>query len=133
MRVVDARGCQHYAFVNGAGLAATANDATITLNTVGGDPPVLTPVEDQSTCGASEQEEVSINPVHRVRWWIGPTTVALQPDPAIEVAAGVEGEGPPRLAAQISGPYVKQSFVALLAATQAQRGARVQASDGSPR
>ena len=41
------------------------------------------PTEDQSTCGASDQEEVTVNPVQTVRWSIGPTTPALEPDPAL--------------------------------------------------
>jgi hypothetical protein len=47
---------------------------------------VLTPTEDQSTCGASDQEEVTINPIHTVRWYIGQTSAPLAADPNVDPA-----------------------------------------------
>lgn len=77
-RVVDPRGCLHFVVVNGA--TATAASATLTFAAPVAGSPVLMPTEDQSTCGASDQEEVTINPVQTVRWYIGPTNTALAPD-----------------------------------------------------
>ncbi|MDB4940482.1 MAG: hypothetical protein JWP97_16 [Labilithrix sp.] len=84
VRVVDARGCQHYAVV--ASLAYSAGKATITLapDSTGG-----TALVDggHGTCGAKDSEPVTINPVQRVRWFIGPNTDAtLAPASGTEVA-----------------------------------------------
>lgn len=82
-RVVDARGCQHFVVIST--LTATATGASITLAPpTGGGSPVLTPAEDGSTCGASDQEEVTISPLQRVRWYLAQTSTTLAPDPAVE-------------------------------------------------
>jgi type II secretory pathway pseudopilin PulG len=82
-RVVDPRGCQHFVVISA--VSGTALGATITLAAPsGGGSPVLTPAQDQSTCGASDQEEVTISPLQKVRWYLAETTTSLQPDPAVE-------------------------------------------------
>jgi Tfp pilus assembly protein PilW len=82
-RVVDPRGCSHFVVLSA--ITATATGATITFAaSTDGKSPVLKPTEDQSTCGASEQEEVTINPIQTVRWYIGQTNVALQADPNVD-------------------------------------------------
>ena len=81
VRVVDPRGCLHFVVINGA--VGTATTATLTFAAAVTGSPILLPTEDQSTCGASPQEEVTINPVQTVRWTIGPTNPALAPDVAI--------------------------------------------------
>lgn len=84
-RVVDARGCQHYVVVCGV----TANDdgAQISFSPDdGGGPAVLQ--GGGTNCGAKDSEPVTISPVQRVRWYIGPNV-----DPALDPAAGVEVAG----------------------------------------
>lgn len=82
-RVIDPRGCQHYVVISA--VSGTATSATITFAAPsGGGSPVLTPAQDQSTCGANDQEEVTISPLQKVRWYLAQTKTALQPDPAIE-------------------------------------------------
>ncbi len=82
-RVVDLRGCQHFVLIStvvGNALGATVTFAAPT----GGGQPVLTPAEDQSTCGANDMEEVTISPLQRVRWYVGATATSLQADPLVE-------------------------------------------------
>lgn len=82
-RVVDPRGCQHFVVISG--VAGTATGATITFATpTAGGSPVLTPAQDQSTCGANDQEEVTISPLQTVRWYLAQTSTALAPDPQVE-------------------------------------------------
>ncbi len=84
-RVVDGRGCQHYVVV--CAVAITANGAEISLEQdAAAGPPVLPAGE--GTCGAGKDEPVTINPVHRVRWFVGPNTEA-----ALEPAADVDSAG----------------------------------------
>lgn len=80
-RVVDPRGCSHFVVVSNA--VGTAASATLTFGAPISGSPILMPTEDQSTCGASDQEEVTVNPVQTVRWSIGPTNPALAPDVAL--------------------------------------------------
>ncbi len=82
-RVVDARGCASFVVLTDA--SGTAAGATFTfLAPSDGYTPILTPDQDNGGCGASPQEEVTINPVQIVRWYIGPTSFALRPDPAVD-------------------------------------------------
>jgi type II secretory pathway pseudopilin PulG len=84
-RVVDIRGCSHFVVL--ATVAGTATNATFTFAAVtatDGFPPILTPGQDGGGCGADPQEEVMINPVQIVHWYIGPTSVALRPDPLVD-------------------------------------------------
>ena len=81
VRVVDPRGCLHFVVVDG--VTATATTVTLTFGPAVSGNPVLLPTEDQSTCGANDQEEVTVNPVQTVRWYIAATNPALAPDPAI--------------------------------------------------
>lgn len=83
-RVVDPRGCSHFVVVNNA--VGTAAGATISFGPATTGSPVLMPTEDQSTCGASDQEEVTVNPIQTVRWSIGTSAAALAPDPALGAA-----------------------------------------------
>ncbi len=86
-RVVDARGCQHYVVVCAGGVAATAAGAVISIEQDdGGNPAVLG--GGVTNCGAKDTEPVTINPVQRVRWYIGPNVNA-----ALAPAAGVEDPG----------------------------------------
>jgi type II secretory pathway pseudopilin PulG len=85
-RVVDPRGCSHFVVISNA--VGTAAGATITFAPAASGSPVLLPTEDQSTCGASEQEEVMINPVQTVRWSLGPSSAMLAPDPLLGLPAG---------------------------------------------
>lgn len=82
VRVTDPRGCHHFAVLSD--VTATATTALITLAPALTGSPVLQPTEDQSTCGATDQEEVTISPIATARWYIGPTTAALQGDPGVE-------------------------------------------------
>ena len=76
-RVVDPRGCSHFVVLSDA--VGTAAGATFTFKPASdGNPPVLTPGADGGGCGADVQEEVTINPVQIVHWYIGPTSVALE-------------------------------------------------------
>lgn len=71
-------------FIPVCGVTATPTSATIELQRDTSGTAILSSVEG----GANEQEYVAINPVSRVRWYIGPNTnAALAPDPQIEVAA----------------------------------------------
>lgn len=82
-RVVDARGCSHFVVLSDA--AGTAAGATFTFKpATDGNPPILTPGQDGGGCGADPQEEVMINPVQIVHWYLGLTSVALRPDPAVD-------------------------------------------------
>jgi Tfp pilus assembly protein PilE len=82
-RVVDARGCSTFVVLSDA--AGTAAGATFTFApTLDGNPPILSPGVDAGGCGADPQEEVMINPVQIVHWYIGPTSVALRPDPLVD-------------------------------------------------
>ncbi len=87
-RVVDARGCQH--FVTVCNVTATTAGAVISIDPdsagkagvmVSGDP--LNP--SKTNCGAVNGEPVTINPVQRVRWFIGPNT-----DASLNPASNVE-------------------------------------------
>ncbi len=107
-RVVDARGCQH--FVTVCGVTATTAGAVISIAPdsggkagvmVSGDP--LNP--SKTNCGAVNGEPVTINPVQRVRWFIGPNTDAsLDPASGVEVAGNkfnlyrdlIDAEDPPK-------------------------------------
>jgi hypothetical protein len=82
-RVVDPRGCSHFVVLSDA--VGTPAGATFTFKAASdGNPPVLTPGLDGGGCGADVQEEVTINPVQIVHWYIGPTSVALRPDPLVD-------------------------------------------------
>jgi type II secretory pathway pseudopilin PulG len=82
-RVVDVRGCSHFVVLSA--VAGTAAGATFTFAAASdGNPPILSPGMDAGGCGADLQEEVTINPVQIVHWYIGPTSVALRPDPAVD-------------------------------------------------
>jgi type II secretory pathway pseudopilin PulG len=83
-RVVDPRGCLHFVVLSNA--VGTAAGATLTFAAAVTGSPVLMPTEDQSTCGASDQEEVTINPIQTVRWSVGTSAAALAPDPALGAA-----------------------------------------------
>jgi hypothetical protein len=85
-RVVDPRGCSHFVVMNN--VVGTAAGVTFTFAAAITGSPVLMPTEDQSTCGASDQEEVMINPVQTVRWSLGPSSALLAPDPALGLPAG---------------------------------------------
>lgn len=82
-RVVDARGCQHYVLVCEVEVV-DANRMNVHLRPgTGGD--VLPP--STGSCGANVGEEVTVSPVHRVLWYVGPNTdAALAPDPGVEAA-----------------------------------------------
>jgi Tfp pilus assembly protein PilE/mRNA-degrading endonuclease toxin of MazEF toxin-antitoxin module len=80
-RVVDPRGCLHFVVISNA--VATATTVTLSFAAAVTGNPVLLPTEDESTCGANDQEEVSINPIQTVRWYIGATNTALAPDPSV--------------------------------------------------
>ncbi len=82
-RVVDARGCS--TFVVLSAVAGTATDATFTFAAASdANPPILTPGTDAGGCGADPQEEVTINPVQKLHWYIGPSSVAMQPPPGAD-------------------------------------------------
>ena len=90
-RVVDAKGCQH--FVTVCGVTATAAGAVISIDPdSGGKPGVMIsgdPLNPNKTnCGAVNGEPVTINPVQRVRWFLGPNT-----DASLDPASGVEVPG----------------------------------------
>ena len=75
-RIVDPRGCLHFVLVST--VAGTATGATITLaSPTSGGSPVLTPAEDQGTCGANPQEEVTISPLQKVRWYLAQSSTTL--------------------------------------------------------
>ena len=83
-RVVDARGCQHFVVV--CSVTATAAGAVINLEQASGPGPAILP-GTSTNCGARDTEPVTINPVQRVRWYIGPNvTAALAPATDVEVA-----------------------------------------------
>ena len=82
-RVVDFRGCSHFVVLSAVSGTATGAVFTFAAPT-DGNTPVLTPGVDAGGCGADLQEEVTINPVQTVHWYIGPTSVALRPDPAVD-------------------------------------------------
>ena len=82
-RVVDARGCSHFVVL--ADATGDATGATFTFQPpTDGNPPILTPGQDGGGCGADPQEEVTINPVQIVHWYIAPSSIALQPDPLVD-------------------------------------------------
>lgn len=85
-RVIDARGCQHFVVICAGGVTATAAGAVISIQQDdGGNPGVLD--GGGTTCGAKDTEGVTINPVQRVRWYIGPNVdAALDPATGVEVA-----------------------------------------------
>ena len=83
-RVVDARGCSHFVVLSDAAGTAAGATFTFTQPTVDPNPPVLTPGQDGGGCGADPTEEVTINPVQIVHWYIGPTSMALRPDPLVD-------------------------------------------------
>ena len=87
-RVVDAKGCQHYVVV--CNVTATMSGALISLEQDGAANPavMLSGVGNHTNCGATNAEPVTINPVQRVRWYIGPNTEAL-----LDPASGVEPAG----------------------------------------
>jgi len=80
-RVVDARGCQHYVLVCGVEVVSADRMNVHLRPGTGGD--VLPP--GTGACGASVGEEVTVSPVHRMLWYIGPNTdAALATDPNVE-------------------------------------------------
>ena len=84
-RVIDPRGCQH--FVQIAAVAGNAATGVINLApAVTGDPILSTLQDENHTCGVTDGDEVTISPLQKVRWYIGPTTAALAPDPLVEAA-----------------------------------------------
>ena len=84
-RVVDAKGCQHFVVV--CAVTATATGALISLESdSAGNPAVmLSGAANHTNCGATNAEPVTINPVQRVRWYVGPNT-----DATLDPATGVE-------------------------------------------
>lgn len=76
-RVVDAAGCQHYVVVTKAGVT-TVPGATLAAEVCIRNGALATPAValPQGTCGATEGSEVTINPVQRVRWYVGANTDA---------------------------------------------------------
>lgn len=83
-RVVDARGCQHYVVV--CGVVANAAGAQISIAQDAGGGPGLLP-GTATNCGVRDLEPVTINPVQRVRWYVGPNVDAtLDPTPGVEAA-----------------------------------------------
>ncbi len=80
-RVVDARGCQHFVVV--CGVTANLTSATVSFAPADGGGPAV--IDGAGTnCGAKDGEPVTINPVQRVRWYIGPNVVGAL-DPALNV------------------------------------------------
>lgn len=91
-RIVDGRGCEHYAVVcnvsmettncSGGDLCAAIHLATPTkggtprLPVLPADPPAGSSIP-KMICGANIGEPVSINPVQRIRYYIGPNTDPL--------------------------------------------------------
>ena len=84
-RVVDGRGCQHYVVVCAVAITGSGAEISIEQDAVAG--PAVLPA-GQTTCGAGKDESVTINPVNRVRWFVGPNT-----NPALDPAADVEAPG----------------------------------------
>lgn len=81
-RVVDALGCQHFVVVASASAAGTKAEVCVTDT-----PGILTP--PQNNCGAREGYELVINPVQKVRWYVGANVdPVLAPDPAVEDPTG---------------------------------------------
>ena len=84
-RVVDVTGCQHYVVLSTA--VGAAGTATISFAAAAdGNPPIPTSgtaAGSAGNCGGTPGDEVTINPVQTVRWWIGPTTAPLAPDVAV--------------------------------------------------
>ena len=80
-RVADPRGCLHFVVISN--VVGTAAGVTLTFAAAVTGNPVLLPTEDQSTCGANDQEEVTVNPIQTVRWYIGATNPALAPDVSV--------------------------------------------------
>lgn len=82
-RVVDVRGCSHFVVLSD--VSGDATGAVLTFKPASdGNPPILTPGMDAGGCGADPQEEVMINPVQIVHWYIGKSSTALLPDPAVD-------------------------------------------------
>lgn len=81
-RIVDGRGCQHYVLIESVSLLGPGQAAVNLVNPAGG---FAVPRPGSGNCGANPLEPVTINPVQRVRWYIGANTdAALATDPAIE-------------------------------------------------
>ncbi|HSO38768.1 MAG TPA: prepilin-type N-terminal cleavage/methylation domain-containing protein [Labilithrix sp.] len=86
-RVVDGKGCQHYVVVCGVALNATGAVISIEQDTGSGPAVLLSGAGNHTNCGATDAEPVTINPVQRVRWYIGPNVDAtLDPASGVEVA-----------------------------------------------
>jgi hypothetical protein len=84
-RVIDGRGCQHYVLV--CNVAITATGATVSLEQDTAAGPAVLPTT-VTNCGARDGEPVTINPIQRVRWYIGPNVDAgLDPAAGGEIAA----------------------------------------------
>ncbi len=84
-RVVDAAGCQHYAIVTKAQTTTVAGAtlaAEVCIRNGAGDATAVH--EPTGTCGAFDGTEVTINPVQRVRWYMGLNTNAALEGPADE-------------------------------------------------
>jgi prepilin-type N-terminal cleavage/methylation domain-containing protein len=91
VRAVDPSGFAHFAQVCAAGATATGQpapndlEAWIELRPDAGGKAILDPLDTNGTGGAREQDYVTVSPLQRVQWYIGPNTNALlAPDPAIE-------------------------------------------------
>jgi prepilin-type N-terminal cleavage/methylation domain-containing protein len=87
-RVVDAAGCQHYTIVTKA-QTTTVTGATLAAEVCikNGAGDAMAVNEPVGTCGAFEGTEVTINPVQRVRWYVG-----LNTNPALEGPADEAGK-----------------------------------------
>lgn len=88
-RVVDSLGCQHFVEVEQPAVT-TANGGSFTLNlcTASGDTmSLLQPGASRPGCGAIPvtDETLRISPFHRVRWRVGPNTIAAL-DPPTTIA-----------------------------------------------
>ena len=83
-RIIDARGCQHFAVVQGVSVVGATGIICLRADD-SGNPAVLD--GGSTACGAKDTEPVTINPVQTVRWYIGPNAAAtLAPTSGTEVA-----------------------------------------------
>lgn len=91
VRAMDPSGYAHFAQVCAAGATATGQpapndiEAWIELRPDAGGKAILDPLDTGGSGGAREQDYVTVSPLQRVEWYIGPTkNPLLAPDPAIE-------------------------------------------------
>jgi type II secretory pathway pseudopilin PulG len=85
-RVVDARGCQHYTIVCSVTVPIAGTAMIHLQGDAGGNPPVLP--QASSNCGGNVDEPVTVSPLQRRAWFIGPNVdPQLDADPSIEPIA----------------------------------------------